>query len=624
MGLQSNANKIQGDDPGEEREGVVGDLLPELQVDTPDEELLRMATKVRQRWEKEKGALEKRQKENEDYWRGKQFAGTEVAGLDRPLMDNQIFVALETFLPIATRQNPEALVEAAPDAKELAKTVQKMLVYNANRLKLKRKIALLTRFWAIYCIGVVKHGWDETENNFTSKVLRPQKLILDPDAQIDELGNYKGELLGEYRTDKASSLIKRFPDREQMIRNLVNENLGTELKYIEWWTDEMVFWTLDNQVLGKAKNPHWNYPSQQPMIDQFGEPQVGPDGMPAVMEVPGYNHFVAPKKPYTLLSVFNLGIHPWDDTGNIEQNLSLQDKINKRIRQIDKNVDNMNSGFVASGTSFTQEEADLAVDALRRGGAIIVPNGDVNAIKRDQAPSLPGEVFSSLMDYRNEVANIFGTRASSPEGLANQETVRGKILARSQDESRIGGGISESIELVSEGIFNWWVQLMAVYYDEPHAALVVGKVKADEWVQLKASDFTSALVVSVKEGSLIPRDPLTTANQAIDLWSAGAISPVDLFERLDDPDPVGMAERLLLWRTDPMALFPNLRRDMQFMQQAAAGGGPQVGPPTPPGNMGTQPQVGGEQAAAIPQAQSSLSQVPLPNQAPADQGMPRV
>jgi hypothetical protein len=554
FGLQANVNKVAPEQP-EQKEGVVGDLLPELHVDTPDEDLLQMAKKAKHRWEDAQGALKKRQDENENYWKGKQFPGAEVAGLERPLVDNLIFTALETFLPIATRQNPEAIVEAANDAsgQALADKVAKMLAFHADRLVLKSKVKKATRFWALYLFGVMKHGWSEAENDITSVVLRPQKMILDPDATVSDDGTYEGDIIGEYRTDKATALIKRFSqpspdggpsDVETFITERVQGKMGTEVRYIEWWTDDMVFWQLDDKILMKAKNPHWNYEQSQPQIDPVtGAPAIGPDGQPAVITTPGYNHFSLPRKPYTFLTVFNLGTHPWDDTSLIEQNLALQDKINKRIRQIDKNIDSMNGGFVASGTSFTQEDADLAVDALRRGGAVIVPNGDTNAIKRDAAPPLPGDVFTSLMDYRREVGNIFGTSASTPQGIASEDTVRGKILTRTQDETRIGGGITEFIEQFTDNVFNWWVQLMCVYYTEEHAAAILGKARAQEYVTLQAQEFNQKLLVSVKEGSLIPKDPLTTANQAVDLASAGLLDPISMFERLDFPDPIGTADK---------------------------------------------------------------------------------
>ncbi|MEK7091755.1 MAG: hypothetical protein AAB900_02080, partial [Patescibacteria group bacterium] len=59
-------------------------------------------------------------------------------------------------------------------------------------------------------------------------------------------------------------------------------------------------------------------------------------------------------------------------------------------------------------------------------------------------------------------------------------------------------------------------------------------------------------IVSVKEGSLIPKDRLTERNEAIDLWGAQAIDPLTLAERLEDPNPQEFTKRLVLWKLNPM------------------------------------------------------------------------
>jgi hypothetical protein len=150
------------------------------------------------------------------------------------------------------------------------------------------------------------------------------------------------------------------------------------------------------------------------------------------------------------------------------------------------------------------------------------------------------------------------------------------------------------MEQFADQIFNWMVQMMYVYYDEPHVSSFLGNAKALETVSIERSDFDRQLIVSVKEGSFIPKDPLTRYNSAMDLWNAGAIDPVSLYERLDDPDPKQMAERLIQWKTNPVALLPNqdqqaLQMPPQMPQDASGtpmeqqdGSSPMSLPPIPP------------------------------------------
>lgn len=605
--LGKDINKAKDGNP--DNEGVVGSLLPELDIGMSDDELLALKKKWEKTWDDFKGEIEKKQTTAEEYWIGKHYTSAEMKTEERPLADNRLFMAIETFLPIATRQSPDPVVDAdnTPEGQDLSKKVQKMLAFLSDQLTFKLKLQKTVRNWSLYYLGVMKIGWSQIENEIDLSVLRPQKLMLDPDATILEDGTYTGEWIGEQRTETAKKLIGRFPDKEQEITDLCQGKMGTEMQYAEWWTDEYVFWTLKDKVLGGAKNPHWNYPQLQQIVDEMGQVQE--------QEVPGYNHFKQPKKPYIFLSVFNLGKHPFDDTSLLEQNLAMQDLINKRLRQIDKNADSMNGCLVVSGerSGLTKEEAAAAMRARQKGGSIWVPRGaPAESVTTLQGVALPGDVYQSLVDYRNELDNVFGTGSSTPQALQQEQTVRGKIMARSQDESRIGGGISVFIEQFADTVFNWMVQFMCVYYDEPHVASILGADKAREYVSLRGADINRKLLVSVKDGSMIPHDPLTERNQAVDLWSAGAMDPVSLYSALDFADPVAQAEKLFMWQTNPIALFPDLQAQQAAQQQAMAAQGqvtPIPGQPTP---QGQPPQPSPVQDATQQVAdQSSLSNVPL-------------
>lgn len=560
-GFYSLAKNINKAEPTNNEDGSISELLPELKLEMTDEELIDLKKSWERNWEPYNQIVSKIQEENENYWLGKQFS----ASGERPLVDNLIFESLETFLPIATRAKAEVLVESdnTEQGNLLADKVRKMTTYLADRLSFNLKMKQVARYWALYLLGVMKVGWSEIENDITCQAIRPQKLILDPNASIEGC-EYTGYYIGEKLTDTASNLIERFPAKKDFIIEKVKEKTGTSVTYIQWWTNEYLFWTLDDQVLDKTKNPHWNYDTKEVIttFNEFGEE------IPQEKDVEGKNHFNSPAMPYVFLSIFNLGLHPHDDTNLIKQNLPLQDLINKRLLQIDFNADNANNGIALSGDSFTEEQAMMAAKARRRGAAFWVPNGDVNAaIKEMPGTPLPNFVYESLIDYRNELRNIFGTRGSTPQGTMGEQTVGGKNIIRGQDSDRIGGGISTYLEQFSDRVFNWFVQLMYVYYDEPHAANVVGVERAKEYITLQNSEFTSKLLIGVKEGSMIPHDPVSQRGEAVDLWRTKGIDPITFFDRLEFPNPRESAKQLYLWQADPIRLFPDLLEEQQAKQQ---------------------------------------------------------
>jgi len=540
--LSSGTNKTKQANTLETTEGAISTLVPELTLDITDEELIALKTKWIQDWEPYAKDIAKLQEDNEDYWQGKQFPGAMYNGKDRPLQDNVIFEALETALPNFTRQNPEPMVECEDET--LAKKVQQKLADLADVLRLKLQLKRVARYWALYHLGVSKVAFDPDTNDVSLVTLRPQKLILEPDATIDENMEYTGSYIGEYRDMAAWKLIKLYPKSKQVITEKVKGKMGTKVRYIEWWTDEYVFWTLDNEVLGKNKNPHWNYEGVGEQVDEYG--QTTPNQP--------LNHFPVPKKPYVFLSIFNLGKHPHDDTSLIQQNLSQQDLVNKRHRQIDKNADGLNGGWAISGekTGLTKEEAAEAINATRLGGGIYIASGSVQeGVQKLIGEALPTEVFNQQLDVRTRILDSFGVRGSTARGIVDEKTVRGKIIVKGQDGDR-ASFITEFLEQYSDQIFNWFIQFLYVYKPTDYP-------------------FGPPLIASVKEGSLIPKDSVTKANQAVELATAGLMSLLDLYTRLDDPDPQTTAANAWLEKNAPEILYandPRVQQAIQAQQQA--------------------------------------------------------
>ena len=575
--LGQDINKQKGSKNSNETEqGVVSEKLPELTLEMDNEALAKLTLKWEKEWTSSDvyAKWQKHGEENDKYWLGEHYNRPEL-DKRRPYVDNAIFESVETVLPQITRRNPEPMVDPAtaleptPEVLAYAKQVQKKLAEIADLIKLRLKLKRATRHWALSLIGAARMGWDLDKDIPTVSITRPKKLILDPTATVDEDG-YTGKRVGEYREMEAGLLITTLEgiggeeEGIKAVKDLVKEDLGTTVRFIAWDTAEYMCWVMGKKVLLKKKTPHWNYDTQEeaPYTDQ-GLPQLDAEGKPLMNDVPGVNHFPAPKLPWVFLSVFGTGKQPVDETSLIGQNLANQDAINKRNRQIDKNVDSMNGGMVVSAarSGLDAAKAKTVSQALKNGGTIVIPEGaPADAIARMTAPALPTDVFNDLQDKRNRLKDIFGTRGSTPSGIESESTVRGKIINRGLDTDRIGGGISEYLEQFADDIYNWMVQLLYVYDDE---------------FALKQDKFP--IVVSVKEGSLLPKDTTTLANQAIELASAGKMSLIDLFKALDKPNPEELAANVWLELNAPQILFAD---DPRVQQAIAAMQAPKDKPPS--------------------------------------------
>lgn len=541
-----------------------------------------------------------------DYWLGNQKRDPLETIDGHDTVDNLIFEATETFLPIANKANPDPIVSAGdtPEGIQLAKNVKNVLVDWADTQDLRMKLKGGTRNWTLNQLGIWKVSWNVFTKEIDCEVRPTNKLKLDPDGHWDESGLFTGDWIGDPKKMSAGTLSDMFPDFKEKIKTLSKGNMSRKLTLEEWWykgTD--IFYYIEEECVGTFKNPNWNYDGEDVTTDPITQEEIK-------TPILGKNHKFgrcAPQFPYVGLSVFSTREQPHDDTSLILQNVPLQDLHNKRLRQIDKNADSQNNGALASGSSFTKEQAAEAATFLRKGGTVWVPNGDVNAAwKRDAAPALPGDIYQQQKESEARLQNIFGTAGSSAQGIQQEQSVRGKIMVQQSDSSRIGGGVTEYIEKCADTIYNFVVQFMYVYYDEDHFVSAMGQEGAVETISIRNSDFTTDVKVTVKDGSLIPKDPLTERNEAMDLWEGNAIGLPELYLRLDFPDPMASAKQTLLWqqiaqgRLPPQLLFP----DFPSPQVQAPVG---VGGPVIDENTSVQPPVD----PATQQGNDLLKSVPI-------------
>lgn len=601
----SKTNKIPGN-AGSQVEGVVGELEDVLALDLDDGKLLLLAKRREAQYLPYEGKIKPRQEKNKKYYLGKQMEGSMYATDDGVIAGNLLFEAEETFLPAALSKNPEPVVYAdnSPEGNKLSNDVKTMLQYHADQLVLRRKLAQGTRQWSIYLLGVWKHGWNTKIKDITLEVRKIQDFLFDPNGSVDAYGDFDS-WIGERITVTAEKLIEMFPKHADYITVMVDGKLGTEVTYTEWWEDDISYLTFKDVILDKHKNEFFNYQTSEE--DEYG----------ATLPVEPKNHFAAPKKPYTFLSVFSLGEEPHDITGLIEQNIPNQNLVTRRTYQIDYNLSKANNSDVFSEDNFNQETAKQAANALAKGRPILVPKGRPigEALARLQAPGISSDFFRDLQNNQESLRSSFGIEGITAQQPSEDTTARGMILNQQYANDRIGGGIGTALEQVADNIFNWWVQLYYVFYDEQHTAAILGQMKATEFITLSANSFDRHVIVSVSPDSMKPKDEVTVMNQALTLWQEGALDPKTLLTILNFPDPQNTAAQVVLWKTNPQLYiqlnFPDLQQlilattpiGAPMQQQPGQAPQGQLGAPIP---QTPEPTLGGEPANA------SLSQVPLP------------
>lgn len=546
-----------------------GEVLDELRLDISDEELSKLIDRRIEYAKKDYDDLSRIRSENENYWLGKQIDRRKLRDFQSRIVENVIFQSIETIVPIITSKPPEPVVQAAQDTQESrdqAKNLQKVLLFNFEKEKMKGKFQMIARHLLLYRLGILKYRYDSETDQVITEYVRPQNVILDK----------HGDFVAEFMEDSISELLKKFPEKtEEIIKQfglkaqkdkkgnydpttLDSKSLATKIKYIEFWTDEYVCWKYKNLVFKKLKNPNFDYRGiEKPVMNENGE-QID-------TEVYFYNYFEKPKLPYIFYNCFNLGKSIWDDTSLVEQGIPLQDGINKRNRQIDDNASD-NGVLVGSGDYITKEE--LAKYTGDPQDKLWVEHGNpTEGVARLPGKQMPSYVADSLMNLKASVDNVLGTHSTTRGERQGRETLGGRQILREADYGRVDL-IVRGLEQVADELYKAWIHMMKVYYTQEHYAKILGKDGADLVIQYSRDSIEHGIEIFVREGSTLPVDKVTQRQEALDLAQLQHIDPISLFEKLEWPNPTESAKRLFLWKTDPLSLFPDLKKEIEAELQA--------------------------------------------------------
>jgi hypothetical protein len=196
---------------------------------------------------------------------------------------------------------------------------------------------------------------------------------------------------------------------------------------------------------------------------------------------------------------------------------------------------------------------------------------------------------------KQAIMERFGVFGSTPAGTNQEETVRGKIIAGNQDQSR-GSSITKPLEVVAAGIFEDMLQGIYVFWDEPHWISVIGPDNAQTMQQFQASEIPQdrKVIVTIQEGSFVPQDELSIYNEAMAEWEGGVSDPLSYFEKTKDPNPLDRAQKLMTYRSNPA----------QYMAQYL-----QLQPPMPAPVVGGAESTSGAPPASVPPEKTAPSAV---------------
>jgi hypothetical protein len=542
------------------------DKSPLLKLDIPDEELVGRIERSISSGRKLYNEVKDRAETNVKYWKAQQIDASKLAETDSKEVNNIVFRNMETMLPVITKETPQ--VRYISSAKDFDRKMEKISINRwevEDKMLEKNRLAVRANFLRL--LGVIKYKFDPETNDIVWEFVKTEQVILDEKASdIDNLG-----WVAEYvNSDTVAEVIAKFPKSKSKLLKSLNiaetnsERLGSKLNYVEFSTPEFIVWKCRDVILDKAKNPNWDWGGET--VDEMGN----------TIPAQPYNLFNKPRVPYIFFQTFTLGESMYSDTSLIEQTLTLQDGLNKRKRQIDGNADQASGTLVGSGDYISKDEFAKINDQPKL--KIWLEQGDASrGVARINGNQLAPFVFQDMVHSEGAMDNIWGTHSITRGEQGPSETATAKVLQQRQDYGRIDD-IVKAYEDFNEQYYQALFQMMLVHYTEPHIFSFEDEddleVSRDEIIKAHSkrikvtqnevtgqeeteeeSEFKPP-VIMVKRGSTLPTDDVSKRAEALELWGSAGISPIDLYQKLDWPNPHEAAWRLFLWQKQPEALFP--------------------------------------------------------------------
>lgn len=568
------------------------------------------------------------------------------------ILDNVLWEIESTMKPLAMSQLPDLIItpgqntdEARQIAKQLTTAIDTQIKERANRfvlgLAFKHRSALFE--------GVLKCVWnpelagglgdyefivrypDQIDHDHTVAMADANKM----EYVADKVNKTVAGVLREFPKAKAKFVaelkLHGFKDSIDKDGEPSWEAMATPIVIREvWFTDykevgdgeyekiEGTLWKYEQCILGKMKNPYFDYEGHEEMY-VYDEPQLQSsrraltsDEMQGSMltgqfpanvqrETVYNNYFEQPEKPYFFMVYDQWGQQPMDETTALEQNIRNQESLDEQSKIIQEKMKHRGhfvwskmAGFKKSHIEkmdHNNPEQDYLVNNIPRDAFAYVP-----------ADEAKPQEFNNQDRIRERMYGTSGSQAVRGE-IEQNTTATNNQIAREGNYTRADDLVEDTINPATEWMARWAMQMIKTRYTQEHFRRLLGKKGEVIFIALHQNMVDQGMLVMVKASG---SDKIRAQNNAQNDAKLGLTDPLSYYEDMNYPDPEGRTARLITYKsalplylsafvetgpTTTPELIAKLQSITQQQQQAQGqpGGQPQ------PGNAAQPPQPGQQQ-----------------------------
>ncbi len=565
-----------------------------FKLELKDDDLIRVIDeRIEQstNWYKNERNLFERRKKNKKYRFGDQIDEKSLKYFHARYVDNLIYEAENTIKPIALSRLPDLLAKPGDESEESKKNAKVMtdVINNDLRKRENRQVLGLSfKHLPVYYIGAIKALWDPeigTKGDYRFKVIHPDNLVIDHTASSNDTRDM--DFIAEATELSVKEVIMRFPTKEEDIIRAISasnrkfkkekeSDMASKIKIWEVWftwynsaTDdetgekkyervEGVVWKFDKLLLGKMKNPYWDWTGKRHLFkyDVDGKKKTLSDeeirqsifGEEVESETIFKNFFRNPRKPYIFMGYEQWGEMPMDETSRIEQVILMQDNVNKRGRQITEMNDRAKGKHVFSTESGLTKD-DVAEMDLENFDEDVVVEGNVSDVHTfiQGTPATPG-LYKEQDSERQKVFAKMGTNSTTRGERESQETATGRQLLREADFGRIDDITEETINPAAEMMAAWAMQFIKLFYTTEHMRKLVGDDGEVAFEAITQDNVEDGMEVVVSASGV---DKAERKREAFERARMKLTDPLTFFIDTDSSDPIGRTEKLMLFMTAP-------------------------------------------------------------------------